>query len=79
MFSGLIRRKVFWIPHYQMNLLTLLALGLPTREHVMSLLRSAALCLMVRAYDMIVALKDMFHTQARTERFNVAKYLVNAS
>jgi hypothetical protein len=25
------------------------------------------------AHDMIVALKDMFQTQARTERFNVSK------
>jgi hypothetical protein len=25
------------------------------------------------AYDMIMALKDMFQTQARTERFNVSK------
>jgi hypothetical protein len=24
------------------------------------------------AYDMIVVLKNMFHTQARTERFNVS-------
>jgi len=28
------------------------------------------------AHDMIVALQDMFQTQARTERFNVSKAFV---
>ena len=41
------KRKVFWIPQSHMNLLTptLLPLGLPIREHMMSLLRLVALCL----------------------------------
>jgi len=30
------------------------------------------------AHDMIVALRDMFQTQARTERFNVSKAFVES-
>ena len=30
----------------------------------------------VEAYDMIVALKSMFETQARTERYNVSRSLL---
>jgi hypothetical protein len=31
------------------------------------------------AHDMIMALKDMFQTQARAERFNVSKAFLDAS